>query len=290
MLIDFRGNEQAAETPSDVCIVGAGAAGIPLARRLAASGRSVCVLESGGLQYEQETQNLYLGENVGMDYYDLEESRLRFFGGTTRIWGGRCALLNHIDFEHRDWVPNSGWPIDRAVIDTYYRQAHDQFELDEFNYEESVWTSLGIDDPQFDPLKIQAALWRFDELTERYGPSRCQDLFARCQDLFDSEQIRILLHANVTHIQASDDGRHVESVVVRTLGGGERSVAARYFVLAAGAIENPRLMLSSNDVEKTGLGNSHDQVGRYFMEHPVGRIARVDVAEPFEMWAARSDS
>jgi choline dehydrogenase-like flavoprotein len=279
MLIDFRGNEQAAETPSDVCIVGAGAAGIPLARRLAASGRSVCVLESGGLQYEQETQNLYLGENVGMDYYDLEESRLRFFGGTTRIWGGRCALLNHIDFEHRDWVPNSGWPIDRAVIDTYYRQAHDQFELDEFNYEEPLWTSLGIDDPQFDPLKIQAALWRFDELTERYGPSRCQDLF-------DSEQIRILLHANVTHIQASDDGRHVESVVVRTLGGGERSVAARYFVLAAGAIENPRLMLSSNDVEKTGLGNSHDQVGRYFMEHPVGRIARVDVAEPFEMWAA----
>ena len=84
-----------------------GAAGLTLARRLTERGRSVTLLESGGLDYEPETQALYRGKNVGMPYYDLDQSRLRFFGGTVAIWGGRCALLDPIDFEKREWVPHS---------------------------------------------------------------------------------------------------------------------------------------------------------------------------------------
>ena len=98
-------------------------------RRRASAGPAACraqaspsaSLESGGLDFEQATQDLYRGANLGMPYYELDQSRLRFFGGTVAIWGGRCALLDPIDFEHRDWVPHSGWPIGRADLDPYYR-------------------------------------------------------------------------------------------------------------------------------------------------------------------------
>ena len=144
MLIDLREQGDAAIPERDVCIVGTGVAGITLARRLVELKRTVCMLESGGLDFEQPTQDLYRGENVGMTYYDLDESRLRFFGGTIGIWGGRCALLDPIDFERRDWVPGSGWPIDRAALDPYYQVAHRQLELGDFNYEHDIWSALGI--------------------------------------------------------------------------------------------------------------------------------------------------
>ena len=279
MLIDLRKEPSAASAAeSDICIIGAGAAGLTLARRLAARGRSVTLLESGGLDFEQKTQDLYRGANVGMPYYDLDQSRLRFFGGTVAIWGGRCALLDPIDFRRREWVPYSGWPIAREALLPFYRQAHDMLELGAFNYDEDVWAALGVTDPGFDPARIDVALWRFDELAERFAA-------ARARDLFQSPNLRILLHANVVKLQADAEGRRIQHVDVRSLDGPLLQLRARRYVVACGAIENARLLLASNDVEQHGIGNAHDQLGRFFMEHPAGRIARIDTPHPFEMWS-----
>ena len=87
-------------------------------------------------------------------------------------------------------------------------------------------------------------------------------------------------------MQASPDARAVLHIVARPLDGKPRDVRARHYVLACGAIENARLLLVSNDVEAQGIGNRHDQVGRYFMEHPTGRIGRVHTPRPYEMWDA----
>src|SRR3546814_7351814 len=73
------------EHRTGVCIVGAGAAGITMARRLLAAGLTVTLLESGGLDYEAGTADLNAGENVGEEYYPLDHARLRFFGGTSAI-------------------------------------------------------------------------------------------------------------------------------------------------------------------------------------------------------------
>ncbi|MGZ2411662.1 choline dehydrogenase-like flavoprotein [Sphingomonas sp. F9_3S_D5_B_2] len=279
MLIDLRQEPDAAGAEvSDVCIIGAGAAGLTLARRLSERGQSVTLLESGGLDFEQATQDLYRGANVGMPYYDLDQSRLRFFGGTVAIWGGRCALLDAIDFRNREWVPHSGWPITRADLLPYYRQAHDMLELGQFNYDEDVWAALGVADPGFDPARIDAALWRFDEVRERFAASRAKDLFA-------SPKLRILLHANAVKLRAGPQAGAIERVEVRSLGGPTLQVRARRFVVACGTIENSRLLLASNDVEPNGIGNSHDQVGRFFMEHPAGRIARINTTQSFELWS-----
>ena len=120
MIEDFSDHAPLAVFDTQVAIVGAGAAGITLARRLAAANIQVCLLESGGRDYEQPVQDLAKGESVGFPYYPLEESRLRFFGGTTAIWGGRVAELDPIDFERRDWIHHSGWPFDKDVLNPYY--------------------------------------------------------------------------------------------------------------------------------------------------------------------------
>jgi choline dehydrogenase-like flavoprotein len=236
------------------------------------------LLESGGLDFEADTQDLYRGANVGMPYYDLDQSRLRFFGGTVAIWGGRCALLDPIDFQRRDWVPHSGWPIACEVLMPFYRQAHDQLELGEFNYKDDVWAALGVPNPGFDPARIDAALWRFDEARERFAASRARELFAL-------PKLRVLLHANALKLHADPDGGHVDHLEVRSLGWPPLQLRARNYIAACGTIENARLLLASHDVEPNGVGNRHDQVGRFFMEHPAGRIARIDTPQPFEMWA-----
>src|SRR5210317_1664420 len=129
MIIDLQKSAGDVRLEAEVCIVGAGAAGVALARDLMNAGRDVCLLEGGGMDYEDKTQSLFIGENVGMEYYDLDHSRLRFFGGTTNIWGGRSVTLDAIDFEKRDWVRYSGWPITREDLLGYYRIAHDSLEL-----------------------------------------------------------------------------------------------------------------------------------------------------------------
>ena len=96
---------------ADVAIVGSGAAGQAAARRLLALGHSVVLLESGGFDHDEASADLNRGSIVGQEYHPLEHSRLRFFGGTTAIWGGRVAEFDDIDFERRDWVAGSGWPI-----------------------------------------------------------------------------------------------------------------------------------------------------------------------------------
>lgn len=277
MLIDFRTDPEAADLHSDICIIGSGAAGITLARNLAQRGHSVCLLESGGLDFEQATQDLYRGDNVGMPYYDLDHSRLRFFGGTVAIWGGRCALLDNIDFEERPWVPHSGWPISRSVLDPYYRQAHEIFHIGRFNYEENVWAELGLADPGFDPDQLDVKLWRFDEASERFTAKSASDLFSL-------PNLRILIHANALKLQTTGNAAAIDHIEVSALGGTTRKVRATQYVLACGAIENARLLLASNDVEPLGIGNRYNQLGRYFMEHPAGRIARIDAPASYDIW------
>jgi choline dehydrogenase-like flavoprotein len=278
MLIDLRKDPGAADAQADICIVGAGAAGITLARKLVEKGLSVCLLESGGLDYEAATQELYRGANLGMPYYELDQSRLRFFGGTVAIWGGRCAVMDPIDFVKRDWVPRSGWPIGRAELDPYYREANKLFDVGDFNYEHEVWKELGLADPGLQPGQLDAKLWRFDEVSERFTA-------ARAGDMFGSPKLRVLLHANVVKLQAAGNAASIDHVEVQPLGGERRQVRAGRYILACGTIENSRLLLASNDVEPHGIGNARDQVGRCFMEHPAGRIARIETDRPYDIWA-----
>jgi choline dehydrogenase-like flavoprotein len=260
VLIDARELDAGAPLEADLCVVGAGAAGIAIALRFIGTGRRVLLVESGGLDFDGATQALYEGANVGRDYFDLDVCRLRFFGGTTNHWEGRCRPLDPLDFEARPWVPYSGWPISRASLDPYYARAHELCQLGPYDYAPEFWFLPGESALSFDPARVRTGLWQFSPPT-RFGEVY-REPFAK------AAEVRVLLNANLVDIETGEDGAEVKALRIATLAGKRFSVRARAYVLACGGLENARLLLAANRQVNVGLGNQHGNVGRYFMEHP----------------------
>lgn len=258
MLIDSRNIPEGTRVESDICIIGAGAAGITLAREFSGTQYRVCLLESGGLDYDKDTQELYKGENIGFPYYELDALRLRYFGGTTNHWGGACRPLDEIDFAKRSWVPDSGWPFDKSHLDPFYMRAHSVTQLGPYDYSLDEWMSQEKPKLPFNENLLTTAMFRGNPL--RFGQ-------VYRDEIKNAPNIQTYLFANVTNIASNSDGNNIDRLHVATLAGNKFSVSSKIIILATGGIENPRILLASNDVHKNGLGNQFDIVGRYFMEH-----------------------
>jgi choline dehydrogenase-like flavoprotein len=262
MHIDGRNIKKGSILTADVCIVGAGAAGITIARALANTSVEVCLLESGGLNSSGGAQSLYEGENVGLPYFPLNGCRLRYFGGTTNHWAGWCSPLDEIDMQERQWVPYSGWPISLSELGPYYASAQRICELDSFKYDTEYWAPKFKESSllPFSPSKITHSV------TQLSPPTRFGQRYR--QDVIKASNVTLVTHANVTQIRTPVNGSTVSELQVDCLNGNTFRVKASQYVLACGGIENPRLLLSSNEYTPNGLGNDHDLVGRFFMEHP----------------------
>ena len=248
----------------DLCVIGAGAAGITIAREFMGSDHKIILLESGDFQMDAEVQSLNAGENVGLTYTALETGRSRYFGGGTNCWGGWCRPLDPIDFEKRDWIPHSGWPFGRATLDPFYERAHRVCSIQSIEYDPATCAKevapLGL---QVLPIKDKRVVTQISRISKEPRFNR-----AYKEDIRAATSIEAYLNANVVDIETVDPAREITGLRVATLDGNGFRVTAKVFVLAAGGIENPRLLLASNSVQKAGLGNQHDLVGRFFMEHP----------------------
>jgi choline dehydrogenase-like flavoprotein len=261
---------------ADLCVIGAGAAGIALALELAGTAQQVLLLESGGMTAEKATQGLYAGTVSDERLHSPPDRyRQRRFGGTTTIWGGRCVPFDAIDFKPREFMPNSGWPISREAIDPYYPAANRLCEAGGFAYtiDEAFDRPMrpmidGFISPNFSTDTLE----RFSCPTDfgaRYG-----------HRLRAAPNVRVLLHANVTLLQLNESGTHLDCAAVKTLAGKQFSVRARRFVLATGGLEVARLLLASRDVQTRGIGNRHDVVGRYYMCHLAGTVGALSINGP----------
>ncbi|MEJ0094529.1 MAG: GMC family oxidoreductase [Methylocella sp.] len=264
MILDGRRIPQDDELETDMCIVGAGATGITLARSLDLSGLNVCLLESGGMDYDSQTNSLYEGRNLGLPYWPLAECQLRMIGGNTNGWGGWCRPLEALDFERRDWVPCSGWPFGAKELAPYYPRAQEICQLRRDNFDVAAAVSH-LADPSAgvipaDPARFETHLYQFSPPT-RFGR-------VYLDEIRRSERIMCLLHATGMGIQVTNDASQVASMRAGSLTGARFRVRAKIYVLASGGIENARQLLLSRDVAPLGLGNDHDLVGRYFTEHP----------------------
>ena len=271
MFLDAREVDEGTEIECDVCVVGAGAAGITIARALAATDLRVCVLESGGLEPDRRTQALYEGEIAGRPY-DLLRSRLRFFGGSTNHWQGWCRPLDEVDFDEREGLPHGTWPITRRELEPYYRGAHEICELGPYSYDPAFW-ARATRTTTFDLGRDVA-----DVVFQFSKPTRFGQRYRR--DLERARRVRVLVNANLGKLELTPSGGRVERAQVATLGGRRFAVRANRYVLAAGAIENARLLLASNDVRTRGIGNENDLVGRYFCDHLQSPLGAFTLSEP----------
>ena len=272
MLIDAAKLTENSRLEADVVIVGGGMAGITLARQLADTGLSVLVLESGGEKPEPRTQSLYAGTMTlggpGNDPRPLNEylvaSRVRCLGGSGNVWGGKCAPLDPVDFEKRDWIRYSGWPIDRAGLQPFYDRASALLELPRFG--EQPASVVGANEPLLAGRASSLAL-RPRCYTRYTGLAPGDEYAAFKRSATDHARVTVCLHSNVTAIKLDQRGQRVESLDLQELDGRKHRAVGRTYVLAAGGIENVRLLLASNDVQRDGIGNHSDWLGRGFQGH-----------------------
>lgn len=268
-MIDARSLPNNTNVETDLCIVGAGTAGITLAREFIGRGFKVCLLESGGLKPDKDTQSLAWGENVGHPYFSLDTAYARFFGGSTNRWmvdvgdnrfGARMRPFDPIDFEKRDWVPYSGWPFDKTHLDPYYDRAQKICKIEPPTFDLDDWH-----DPKTTPQlpfvgdRVKTVVFKVG-----LGEPFLKDYLPQ---VIGASNITTYLYANATEIETDEGARNVVRIQGACLNGVRFSVSAKHFVLAAGGIETPRLLLLSNKTQGNGLGNQYDVVGRFFMEH-----------------------
>ncbi|HUK58491.1 MAG TPA: GMC family oxidoreductase [Stellaceae bacterium] len=253
MFTDARSLPPGSTLAADICIIGAGAAGITLARALGGGELSVAVLESGGFTFEEATQELYDGRLTGEPTTPLVDDRLRYLGGTTNHWSGGCRPFDAHDF--------AAWPFGLATMEPYYRRAQTICQLGRYSYDADDWAT-----PTVYPLRFAPGATLKSGVYQNSPPTRFGQVYR--DELAKLRGLTVYLHANVIDIATSETASEVTGLEVATLDGKRFSAKATLYVLATGAVENARILLNADKTQKTGLGNGYDKVGRYFMDHP----------------------
>ena len=269
MLLDAAVDGRAAfDRVFDVCVAGAGPAGITLARQLAAQGFSVALMEAGGFDYDPASQDVYMGDCGGHDYFPLDECRLRYFGGTSGHWDGKCRPLEARDFLPHGCNPLSGWPFGKATLDPYLEPAA---------------RILDLADPIVPPeLPMTQREERFRHVQWHYSPpTRFGEKYR--DEIVASERILLCLNANLVDLRLSENHSSVVEARFRNYDPADAGfgVRARSYALCLGGLENARMLLNFRAQRPDGIGNARGLVGRYFCEHPTVFTADMLLTEPW---------
>ncbi len=261
MLVDARKLPNGHRLEADICLIGAGAAGIAIAREFAKSSSKVLLLESGGFELDGQIQSLYEGETTGQPYeHRLAAARLRYFGGSTNHFGGACRILDPIDFESRNWLPGSGWPFSHQHLAPFYTRAQDVFQVSPYGFDTDVWVrGTGYPRIDVDSKQIVTRIWQQNPL--RFGA-------VYRDELVKAPNVTVCLYATATGFETDGPKSRVRALRCAVPGGPSFTVASRAYVLGCGGIENARVLLLAKEDGSLAIDQG-GVLGRFFMDHLV---------------------
>jgi choline dehydrogenase-like flavoprotein len=247
-----------------VLIVGGGTVGIYLAVELAKRGRDVLMVEAGNEQLDNFSEDTF--GSVGRPHATIKIGRSRSLGGTSNLWGGQLVEYQPTDFEGRDWLPDSRWPIRYGDVARYHRETYENLGMPaQFLDDESVFRHVKTEVPQF-PDGFELFLTRWMRLPSLAATYRAQ--------LESHPKIEVLLNHTVTGITGT--GTKVESLKVASADGTEHVLRARDVVLAAGTFENVRLLLHAAETDAWSCPwRDNGNIGLFFQDHLGGRVGAV---------------
>jgi choline dehydrogenase-like flavoprotein len=270
MLIDARSLPADEVIETQVCIIGAGPAGITLAREFADRDFQVCLLDSGGFEFDPDVQSLSDGDVIGDPYPEIGTTRHRQFGGTSHTWEGqngykeygfRCLPLDEIDFERREWVPYSGWPFTKAELEPFYERAQQVCQIGPYAYRVEDWADDRAQGLRFSSDRLTTSMSQYAgryPFTQEY-PAQLKQV----------PNLTILLYATAIELAVDDAHTTVNRIQIAVSPQQRIWLTAKIFIVATGGMENARLLLASNRQQPAGIGNQHDLVGRFFMDRPI---------------------
>ena len=227
----------------DIGIIGAGPAGITLALNLSKK-FSVALLEGGDFDFSENSQNIYKGNNSGDKYFDLDETRLRLFGGSSNHWGGMCRPLENFDFKKKIFSKLSHWPLDKMDLDAYLQKACNILEIKNNFIKKKIYKEIQEINFQFSPPV---------NFNSKYKKS-----------ILYSNNIHLFLNSNALYLTP---GNSLTDVLVANYKNKKFSLKAKRIILCLGGIETSRFLLLSKSKNRSFLKNN-DNVGKFWMEHP----------------------
>jgi len=250
MIKDFQ-SDKSLRKAYDVCIIGAGPAGITLALRLAEAGWSVALLEGGGHEYSPRSQEFYKCTSTGLELY-ADETRLRFLGGTSNHWAGRCRPFTASDFAVAPPVDLPGWPIPYAEVERYLPAAMDIVDLPQGAEFRTMNAGLGGGDFDADRFLLSP-------------PTRFAQKYAKA--LNETAGLDVFINCNCVDLEFDGASGQLKAALVSDYDRHHDRVKAKHFILATGAIENARQLLNSTSLVAAGVVKKEGLTGRCLMEH-----------------------
>ena len=230
----------------DVTIVGAGAAGITLALKLSDEGKKIALIEAGGREYSEVSQKIYSAKTVGDPYFELDEARLRYFGGSTNHWAGLCRTFEREDFNREYMGEEYKWPINFEDLDYYRADACEILEISS-EFQDSNSSESEVESISFHTSPVRFSSKYFDVLVA-------------------NPLVHVFLNSNL--IDVTHSGNRLTSIKVASYNENVSYINSQNFIFAMGGIENSRYLLWL----KSKYGNSFisdvSPIGRYWMEHP----------------------
>ena len=249
-------------------IIGGGAVGLYAARELSRRGQEVLVIESGGLALDNFAPESYA--SIGRPHEGIRLGRARNLGGTTNLWGGQLVEFQPADFEGRAWVPDSKWPVSYGEISPYYQRTYENLGIpDNLRDDKRILSHVGGSEGHFEEgLELFLTRWlRIPSFSVAFA-----------QEIQRSENLTVLLNCTVIGFVGSNGMITAVRAVNRT--GDMHLIEGERFILAVGTIEICRLLLHAAATPGWDCPWRHNaNLGAYFQDHLVGRVASVEVLD-----------